>query len=340
MSGERIFSKYQYGIEGVNTHGTIVNATHVLVGADQKPIPDDWKPVFPEDNLGVRARSSRSIKSELLVEDSISVARMYFQGLPFFFSCGLKGAVVANAVTLNSTNYQYIFTPDLDALNNPDSFTLEAGDNQRAYKMEYGQFKGLKLTGDIDQGGGESPVKIDAPYYARQVAVGNFTSGLSLGVYTGMSAKLSRLFVDTTWAGVGGTELTDTLRGFDLDLAFGNHPKFFGSPNLTFDDTGEGFVDALLTLTLEGNANADALYDAQDAQTFQAVRLKVLGPTIGNTNSTHALTVDLYGQWEKVVPLQGESSGNNLTQALFHALVDSTLANLIAVTVVTNTNTV
>jgi hypothetical protein len=148
------------------------------------------------------------------------------------------------------------------------------------------------------------------------------------------------LYDNPTWATVGNTEVANTLRGFEVEMNFGNHQKFFGSPNLTFDSHGEGFVDTMLTVTLEGNAAANAITDEWDSRAYRALRLRVNGDTIGNTNSTHALTVDIYGQWEAVTPLASESNNNNLTQALFHGLVDASLANALAVTVVTNTNTV
>ena len=330
--GERIFSRYAYGIEGANTHGTIVNATHVLVGADQKAIPEDWKPVFPEDNLGIRMRSSRSLKSELLVEDSISIARMYFEALPFFLLCGLAGGVT-------DTNYVWDFTPSLNTTNDPDSFTLEAGDDTQAFVMEYGMFKSLKISGDIDQGGGESPVKIDAPYFARQVAKQNFTSGLTLGAYTGMSAKLAHLYYAADLNSLDtNAEVTDTLRSFELELQFGNHPKFFGSDNLFFDTHGEGFLDAMLTLTLEGNSAVNGMWDDWDNQTYKAVRLEITGPEITNTNTNHSFIVDIFGQWEMIKPINAESAGNNITQALFHGLADPTLVDSFSCSVVTDVN--
>jgi hypothetical protein len=335
--GERIFSRYQYGIEAANLHGTAVAATKVLVGADIKPVPPDFKPTYPEDGLGVRIRSSRGVVTSKLVEDSISVGRMYFEGLPFFLSCGLKGGVVANTTNGVST---WAFTPALNTANSPDSFTLEEGDDEQAFAMTYGMFKSIKLTGEIDQGGGESVVKLDAAYFGQEITKANFTGSLSLGTYTAMSAKLARLYDDAAWNSVGNTEVSNTLRGFDLELNMGNHYKFFGSPNLFFDATGEGFLDAMLTLTLEGNSASIDIFDEWDTLEYRAIRLKVLGPVIGNTNTNQALTVDIYGQWEAVTPLSGESNNNNLTQALFHGLVDSSLANAFACTVVTDTNTV
>jgi len=336
--GERIFSKYQYGPEA--TRGTIVPATKILIGAEQKPIPMDWKPVYPADNLGVRIESGRSLKSELFVEDSIGIPHAYFQVLPFFFKHGLKGGVTAAPVTANQTDYLWTFSPTLNAANNPNTFTLEAGDDMQAYVREYCMFKDIKISGEIAQDGSESPIKIEANYFARQVAKQNFTASLVAAAVTSMSAKKTRLYDDSTWAAAGNTEVTATLRGFELEILNGNHPKFFGDANLYFSSYGEGFVQAMLTLTLEGNAAAGVIYDECDAQTFRAIQLKMLGDAIVNTNSTHALTTNIWGQWEKVVPLNAESQNNNLHQALFHGLISTDLANALAVTVVTNTNTV
>lgn len=335
--GERIFSKYQYGLEAANAQGTIVAATKILVGADQKPVPPHFKPIYPEDNLGIRMRASRSAVTGYLVEDSISVARMYFEGLPLFFGCGLVGGVTANTTDGVST---WAFTPSLSTANDPDSFTLEAGDDTQAFVMEYGMFKSIKLTGEIDQAGGESAVKLDAAYFARQVDKQNFTGNLTLGTYTSMSAKKTSLYDDDTWSAVGNTVVANTLRGFDVELNFGNHPKFFGSDNLYFDTHGEGFLDAMVTLTLEGNDAAVAIYDEWVAQSYQAIRLKIVGPLITNTNTAHSLTLDFYGTWEQVTPISGESNNNNLYQALFHGTADSTLANSFGCTLVTGSNTV
>jgi hypothetical protein len=334
--GERIFSKVQYGIEAANAHGTGVAATKVLVGADIKAIPQHFKPTYPEDGLGIRLRSARSVVTSYLVEDSVSVGRLYFEGLPFFFDCGLKGNTVANTTNGVST---WTFTPNLDAVNSPDTFTLEAGDDTQAFSLTYGMFKSIKLSGEIDQGGGESAVKLDAAYFASKVDKDTFTGNLALGTFTPMSSKRTSLYLDSTWAAVGNTVINSTLRGFDVELNFGNHHKLLGSDSLYFDATGEGYLDAMVTLTLEGNDSAVAIYDDWVAQNYKALRLKMIGPSIVNTNTAHSLTLDVYGTWESVTPLSGESNNNNLYQALFHGLATSDLAGGFNCVIQTGSNT-
>jgi hypothetical protein len=334
--GERIFSKVQYGIEAANAHGTAVAATKVLVGADIKAIPQHFKPTYPEDGLGIRMKSARSVVTSYLVEDSIAVSRMYFEGLPFFLDCGLKGNTTGN--TTNGV-VTWTFTPNLNSTNNPDTFTLEAGDDTQAFTLSYGMFKSLKLSGEIDQGGGESAVKLDAAYFASKVDKDTFTGNLSLGTFTPMSAKRTQLYLDDTWAAIGNTVINSTLRGYDIELNFGNHQKLLGSDSLYFDAVGEGYLDAMVTLTLEGNSAAVGIYDDWVAQNYQALRLKMIGPNITNTNTAHSLTVDVYGTWESVTPLSGESNNNNLYQALFHGLATSDLAHGFDCVLVTGSNT-
>ncbi len=55
--GERALTSVQYGVE--SAHGTEVNATKILQGAEAV-VPRDRIPSFPQESLGVRARSMRS----------------------------------------------------------------------------------------------------------------------------------------------------------------------------------------------------------------------------------------------------------------------------------------
>ena len=91
----------------------------------------------------------------------------------------------------------------------------------------------------------------------------------------------------------------------------------------------------MLTLTLEGNANADALFDYYQAGTKIALGLKVSGALIG-TGVAHSLAVNLWGMFEHVTALSEEVGGNNLHKALFHAMYDPTGAHGIEAKVITS----
>jgi hypothetical protein len=339
MAATRAFSKFQYGKEDINTHGTAVAATKILAGATIQGVPTDIKPQFIEDALGVRAASARSNVYEKIVEDTLTMPSAYFQALPFVFSCGLKGAVTAGEVTANQADYLWAFTPSMTATNTPDSITLEMGDDTQAYEVEHVMFKTIKISGDIAQDGGDSPVQVEVEYFGRQVTATTFTNSLALPTMTTMNAKLARLYKDAAWAGKGTTEITSTLRGFELEIMTGLHPKFFGSADKFFTTFGESIIGAMLTLTLEGNSSADAIWDDFKAETAAAYALKINGPVIG-TGGPHNLTVCVWGKPESVIPLNEESSGNNLHAVVVHGMYGTTGAQILSVDVTTSTNTI
>lgn len=335
--GERAFSKIQYGKEVKTTHGTAVPATKTLLGT-VPPVKADRKPIYPEVNVGLRARSVNSFIYETLVKDSLKIDYGYFQVLPMLFSCGLKGDVTAAEVTPAAGDYLWTHTPSLTAANTPDSITLETGDDVQAYEAEYVMFEKLKFSGAVDQSGGAAPVVIEADYFGRQLSTCSFTGSLALTVPEFMDAKLARFYLDTTWAGVGVTEKTNILRAFDIEILTGVHPVLAGSGFKYFNTHQEGFIDVMATFTLEGNAAADAIWDAMNSQALQVVRLAVNGSQIG-AGTTYNLSLDIGGTWEEVIPLSATDRGDNLHSAILHSKYDPTGAKLLQAVVTTNANT-
>lgn len=117
----------------------------------------------------------------------------------------------------------------------------------------------------------------------------------------------------------------------------GVHPIFTGSANKYFNTHGEGLIEVNANFTLEGNSDADAIFDAQQANTFQAVRLKINGSQIGS-GVNHSLSIDIGGKWERVSPLDSEDRDDNLHSAVLRGHYDATGAKLLQVDVVTNSN--
>jgi len=80
---------------------------------------------------------------------------------------------------------------------------------------------------------------------------------------------------------------------------------------------------------------ADAIFDAQQAQTFQAVRLAVNGGQIG-TGVNHKLNIDVGGTWESVTPLNAEDRSDNLHLAVLRGYYNPTGAKMLQVNTITN----
>lgn len=329
---ERMRSYYQYGLE--STRGTAVAATRVL-GAEIKPIPTDrrWEKIKYPDGRRTDGNAKRS--DSLLVADSLMFSNAYFQLWPMLYLCSLDGTISPSEQTPSQSDYLWTALPLLNAANDPDSITLEMGDNTQAVEIEYVQFNRIKLSFAVPQDGGQSPVAVEVGYYGRQVSTASFTSSLSLPTgLAPMNGKLARLYLDTSWAGLGGTEQTSLLRGAEVEILIGNHPKQFGSANQYFATHGEGIISSKITLMLERGATSDGYWDLFRAGTERALRLEINGPQIGS-GTNHRWRLDQYGYFELVEPLNAEDRGNNIDMAVFQSLADSS-ANFLQSTVVTN----
>ncbi len=329
--------KMQYGLETV--HGTAVAATR-LMPVIVPPIQPDRKPTYPREDVGVNVDAVRSYIAGRLVRDKLNWDSAYFQSLPMLFSCGLQGNITPVKQTVDQDDYLWDYDPALDDTDNEtDSITLERGDDEIMIETEYVMFDRMKFSGECNQDGGDSAMRIEANYFGRQNTKASFTPKLTIPTLHTINSKKTQFFLDTTWAGVGSTEKTGTLRAYDIDLLTGMHPKFHGSGEEYYDTHGQGPIGFMGAFTFEGNANAVAIFDAMNDQTLQVVRLKILGPRIG-TGVYHMLQLDLCGTWETVIPLASASNGNNLWTAILHPKYDATGGKILKAQVITDRNAI
>lgn len=332
--GSRFFSKVQYGKE--STRGTAVAATKVWNG--QVPaVNSDRKPTFPVEQIGIRAESFRSVLHQYLYQNTLSSEHGTFQQLPALFGCGLKGGVTATETTGGQGDYLWTFTPSLTAANSPDALTIELGDDVQAFEAEYCMFERIRISGSVSQGMDASPVSVEADFFGRQLTPTTFTGSLSLPSTETINAKLARFYLNTAWASVGNTEKANILRSFDIEIITNVHPVFSGSASRYFNTHAEGLIGVIANYVFEGNSDADAIFDAHQAQTFQVARLALNGSQIGSGTS-HNLTIDIGGYWDTVSPLSSEDRSDNLHSATLQGVYDSTGAKLLQVFMTTNTS--
>jgi len=333
----RVFTKHQFGKE--TTNGTAVAADTMIVGGIVPGISPDRVPRRPMENIGVRADSYRAHILQVFWAQPLTLPEGYFQILPALLSIGLVGDITAVEQTTSQGDMLWDFDPSHTADNALDSLTYETGDDTEAYEIEYVMAESFGLSFQVNQGQEGSPVELGADLFGRQVTDTTFTGGLSLPSPEPINGKLSRLYKDSTWANAGVTELSNILRGGNLEILNGTHPKFLGSANQYFDEHGQGPIAARLGLTLERGAASDAIFDDFQAQTERLIRLAFNGSQIG-TGDTHNLTVDLFGTFESVTPLNAEDRGNNIDVAEFVAHYDPTGAKNVRVQVTTDVSAI
>ncbi len=332
--GERALTKIQWGLE--STHGTAVAADTILLAGEHPPILPDRVPTFIEDDAGVRAKSVRTPRiDQFLVQDSLSFDNAYFQLLPLLFSMGVKGGITPVEQNSGAADWLWTHTPSMTASNAQDSGTLEVGDDTQAYEAAYMMISRIRIAGEISQEQGPSAVTVEVDYFARQWSPTTFTGALSIPTNEEINSKLTQFFLDTTFANLGNTEKTGLLRSYDIEILTGLHPKFHGGTDKFFDVHGEGEYEVMANLVLEGNSDADAIYDAFQAKTQQFLQFSTDGNQIG-TGDNQNLTIGIAGYWENVTPLSENANGNNLHAALLHGTYDPTGAQILTLTEKTN----
>ena len=328
------FTKSQAGIE--STPGTPVAAAKILVG-QAMVISTDTKLTFPEEQFGVRARSRRAIAYERMWMGTRVINECGFQNLLLPLLTGIKGSVAGAEQTSSQHDYLHTFTPSMTAaagLNAPQAFTLQLGDDEQAWRVPYCHTDRITLKGSMAQDGGAAPVTMEQGIFGRYIEENAFTGSLSPEASTPMNAKLSRLFLNTAWASVGTTEVTDALVDWTLEIIPNLHPRFRGAAANYFNNVAEGIFDVTLALTLESLLR-DELLASQQAGDLQVIQLAVNGPQIG-TGDTHNLTVNLSGQWEDVTPRASSERGDNLATLAFHPTWDITASKMLEIFLTTD----
>jgi hypothetical protein len=335
--GSRTFWKVQYGKETFATKGTPVAATKKFLGSFN--VPEDISPVYPDYNLSLRAKAAESHIYQYLADGiSLNVDNGYFQILPMMLSTTLLGNLTPAEKNSGKTDWEWLHVPSMSAgADTLDACTIQFGDDDQEYVSEYCIGKSFSLKGAT---GGNSAVSLGWEGMGRQVAKGTFTGGLSNPVIEPIVANVAKLYMDATWANVGNTEVTNILRDFDFQLLNGVHPKFLGSTK-TFTKHGESYLEAMLTLTVEGGANAIALYDLYRNRGRKAFQLKIEGSQIMAGSANYSILINMFADVEKAVPLSGDADGNSLYQVALHGVYDPTGSGAeIAIKVVTNNNTI
>ena len=333
--GSEFFNKIQYGLENPAALGTPVVAAQMWIG--QMPaIRTDRKPTYPKEHFGVRSDALRSVIHQYLYTNTLSTEHGAFQHLPMLGS-SLKGAVIAVEQTAGQSDYLWAQTPSLTAGNSPDGFSIRMGDDAQAYISEYCMFERIRISGQVSQGSDVSPVRVESDFFGRQIAETTFTASLTPRTLEPLNSKLARLYLDTSWAGVGGTELANLLRTFDIEILTGVHPKFAGSTAKTFNRHAEGVISVMGTFGIEGGSDAADIFADQQNNVFSVARLEITGGQIGS-GDPHLFQLDFGGTFEDASPINSQDRGDNLAQFVLHDYYDLTSGKKLQWNVTTDIN--
>jgi len=329
MPGIKMLRKIQLGRESIA--GTAVAATTVWrgegVGEDQLSVS------FPSENVGILGGVNRSIISMLGGQVSIS-QNATFEQLLHVLEAGIKTSVpAADGV---GTGKVSTFTFPTTAVPTLKTYTIEAGDNQQAEKMEYSFVESFSLTGKAGEG-----LQLEAVWKGRQWATATYTAALSLPAVEDILFSKFKLYIDAIGGTIGSTQVSNSLLSMQLSVKTGLVAVWTADGNKYFSFTKSTAPEVSLQLVFEHDTNSVAQKANWRAGTPLLLRLEAQGSslTTPGTFSYKTLRIDLAGTWEKFAALADEN-GNDTIAGTFKALYDTTAAKFAEIVVVHNLSAV
>lgn len=299
----RPLTTLQQGIE--STKGTIVAAT--------RKRPGDWNFIEEQDfyredyPAGLRANVGGAgviTRKGAIVEGETNLTPEDFL---WPMLCGVEGGVTP-ATTDDEELWE--FEPDLDTGNetiNSSTFEWQESDGSTAHyygEAGYGMCESFEINWAFNQ-----PAKIRERWFARARQSSTMTAALTPipGRVPLIAPKLS-IFLDSSWSGLGGTQLTAVNRSGSLKVNTGYAPNYTndGRSDVDFVNHKTGLHTATLSLVLENNAAGAARFAEFRANSIVFVRLNFAGALIGAGNPR---MVQIDGAYRFVGPTNRNNDG-------------------------------
>ena len=288
--GEVALRFLQAGLEG--TKGTATDATRVLMARISNP--NFNKPrEFVEEDRGTLVAAQRFIEGVKDYTFSLEGPATYEQ-LGWFFATSVIGSVSPS--TVNTTAYRFSYTPQTTAGGDTlESATVEFGDDTQEYEMEYCESTGFTLGFDTLAVGQATPLMASFDYVTQSLTSNTKTASLTPPTVETILATGANAYIGATSTAYASlSELTGSLRAFQLNYQNALARKVYVGDGATFSNLGRGRRVVTFTATVEGNSDGVTRFVEWDNGTEKRIRLRFQGTVITSSSpaTTKKLTID------------------------------------------------
>lgn len=330
MPGVKTLRKLQLGSEV--TPGTAVAATAIWRG--EGVLDDQREVVFPNEDVGFVAPVMRSYIPRISAGLSMPATPLTFEQVGYMLKAGVNNSTgVADGV---GSGFIYTFAFPSTAVNTPQTYTIEGGDDQAVEEMEYSFMTEIGLEG---QAGGSW--MMSGEWLGRQATTSAFTGAISLPAVEEVLFSKTKLYIDASGGTIGSTPVTGALLSASLRIQTGFQPVWTGDGQLYFASQKQVRPEVLLDLVFEHTSDAVVEKAAWVNETTRLIRLEAEGSalaTSGTTYINHTFRIDLAGRYERFEPLEDED-GDDIYTATFRAgwvAADSLFAEILLVNELTS----
>jgi len=257
--------------------------------------------------------------SELKYDGSVT-----FEQIINLLAMALEGATDdagAGLITTPSNGIltrDWTFEPTLVASAIQNAYTVQYGDGSQAYQSSFVMCSQLAFTYAM-----EEPLVVSADLFGRlQTKVSFGGTPTELTVEDAVTQK-TKIYGDTTWAGLGTTQLSDVLISATVTIPTGLGMTRYADGSLEFSAFTESKWGADVELVFKHNATGIAEYDKYIAGTTQFIRLETTGSEIEAVTPTYdkLFRLDLALHYTEPPTLFDDENGENvvaMTGKTFH----------------------
>jgi len=289
-----------------------------------------WNPApkffVPEEDHGKFSKNTRRIKTDESTPLQWEGPLTYEQSI-FLLNMAVKGAVAGVEA---DEGYIWTYAPNYTSVNTPDTLSLEVGDDIEQYDVPFVFCKDLELSFAMND-----VWKFRAGLLGRPMVhlADGFTAILPSTVEEVLGSK-TRLWIDSSWANIGTTEIASTLISGNVRLNTGFVEAKYGSADLYFTTITEKKRSLELNLTCAFNSSVAAQLANFVGGTRKFFQIKSTGSII-TSNTNRSLAIQLSGcidSWDKL----GERDGEDVVALKVTSEYDQTGTKEMAVVVANN----
>lgn len=314
---------YPRALEGIQWAREAVKGTDLA--ATSQMVVEDF--VFSSDSEYARPKTARGLLLRNRGHETIvqfganwkANGPLNYEQFQNWLTMAVQGAVVPTG----AGPYIWTFTRPITANPALDSFTIEKRETDGAtpytHVGHYALASALRLSGAPGE-----LVMMEIEGFCRKLQTGEtYTPALSMPTPEMPPFALTKVYIDSTWANLGVTQVSSQVISYDFEHLTGCHPRFTADGRTELDFNTHEFnpddvaVNASVTCLLGAQYGTEQT--AAGAGTLRAVRLQFDG------SGGRQLQVDFLAKYERPeLPEFGEDGGQRVVQLNFMDTTDGT----------------
>jgi hypothetical protein len=295
MSGLKALRKIQLAKEV--TPGTqISTATARLIGT--ATMENDQKFYRPDDlDTGRLA----SYEHSYIVGEQAKItfnADANYEQLGYLLGMNVIGGITGGSPT--DSVYTRTYVPNMTSANAPDTYTIQYGDDTQAFISGFCYATDLEFTANAQDD--KAVMMVKANIVGQNVRASTFTAAITPpATVTPVIVGTGALYIDSTWAGLGGTKISTSLIDLSYKVVPSITPVKYIDGTIYFSDRAEAKRHVEISATFAFNAGVAGYFTnfIASPSALQFVRFKFTGPLIGATAHAEldldaAMVIDKY----------------------------------------------